>query len=246
MRVLGELMTTPTTPGPLALVGSGEFLPQMVDVDRWLLADRAPRAAILPTAAGEEGEASIRRWIQLGVDHYTAMGVEPVPVHVITEADATSGELAALLADVGLIYLSGGNPGYVSRVLNNSIVGEAIVAAWKAGAAVAGCSAGAMALTSRAPTVRGGAMGEYQSGLSLVPGITLIPHFDQMHRWNPGFLDQALASLAPGELLVGVDEDTAMVGGPIEWTVMGRQTVTVFSAEGSETFIAGQHFRTDP
>jgi cyanophycinase len=239
-------MTTPATPGPIALVGSGEFLPQMVDVDRWLLTNRAPRVAILPTAAGEEGDRSIQRWIKLGVDHYTAMGVEPVPVHVITEADANKSELAALLGDVGLIYLSGGNPGYVSRVLNNSVVGDAIIAAWKSGTAVAGCSAGAMALTSRAPTVRGGAMGEYQAGLALVDNITLIPHFDQMYRWNPGFLDQGLSSLSPGELLIGVDEDTAMVGGPNEWTVMGRQTVTVFRADGSQTLSAGEQFRLEP
>ena len=42
-------------PGPIALVGSGEFLPVMEDVDRGLLAGRPPRAAFLPTAAGEEG-----------------------------------------------------------------------------------------------------------------------------------------------------------------------------------------------
>lgn len=48
------------TPGPIALVGSGEFLPQMVEVDRWLLNGRLPRAAFLPTAAGEEGPVQWR------------------------------------------------------------------------------------------------------------------------------------------------------------------------------------------
>ena len=59
-----------TTPGPIALVGSGEFLPQMEEVDRYLLAGRPPRAAFLPTAAGQEGPASVSRWLALGREHY--------------------------------------------------------------------------------------------------------------------------------------------------------------------------------
>jgi cyanophycinase len=232
-------MSTAVSFGPLALVGSGEFLPQMVEVDRWLLQRQTPRVAILPTAAGEEGQASVDRWIRLGVDHYTAMGIEPVALRVLNRDDASRADLAAELADVGLIYLSGGNPGYVASVLHGSLVGDAIAAAWRSGTAVAGCSAGAVALTSRASRVRGGAMGTVEAALGLVPHITVIPHFDQMHRWNPGFLDRALVQRGTGEHLVGVDEDTALVGGPDNWTVMGRQRVTVFGADGSMAYTAG-------
>jgi cyanophycinase len=227
--------------GPIALVGSGEFLPQMVDVDRWLIRERTQRVAILPTAAGEEGAKSVDRWIKLGVDHYTSMGIEPVPLRVLTRDDASREDFAAELADVGLIYLSGGNPGYVASVLHRSTVGDAIAAAWKAGTAVAGCSAGAVALTSRAMRVRGGAVGAVEDALGLVPHISVIPHFDQMHRWNPGFLDRALEQRIAGVHLVGVDEDTALVGGPKEWTVMGRQSVTVFGDDGPVVLRAGQH-----
>jgi cyanophycinase len=227
-------------PGPLAFVGSGEFLPHMTDIDRWLLTGGAPRVAILPTAAGEEGAVSVDRWIGLGVDHYTAMGVEPVPVRVLTRDDANRSDLAELVTDVGLIYLSGGNPGYVAGVLHNSLVGKAIEAAWRAGAAVAGCSAGAVALTKRAAYMRGAAVGTFENALGLVPHVTVIPHFDQMHLWNPGFLERALEQRVRGEYLVGVDEDTALVGGPDTWTVMGRLGVTVFGDTGSTTYTAGQ------
>jgi cyanophycinase len=233
-------MHPPVVPGPLALVGSGEFLPHMADTDRWLLADRAQRVAILPTAAGEEGDVSVDRWIGLGVDHYRSLGVESVPVRVLTREDAERADLAELLSDVGLIYLSGGNPGYVAGVLHNSVVGKAIEAAWRSGTAVAGCSAGAVALTRRAAYMRGSAMGTFEDALGLVPNMTVIPHFDQMHLWNPGFLERALDQRRPGEHLIGVDEDTSLVGGPDSWTVMGRLGVTVFGDGGSSTYAAGE------
>ena len=47
-------------PGPVALVGAGEFLPAMAAVDAELLAASGrsrPRVAILPTASWPDGEA---------------------------------------------------------------------------------------------------------------------------------------------------------------------------------------------
>ena len=228
-----------STAGPLALVGSGEFLPQMVDVDRWLLAGRRPRAAFLPTAAGEEGAASVNRWLKLGTDHYTAMGIEPVAVPVLNAGDANREDLAALIDDVGLIYLSGGNPGHIARSLRNSLVWDAIVRAWQNGAALAGCSAGAIALTASAIDVRSGGRTS-EPATNLVEHLTVIPHFDRMAHWFPRMVEQALAELQPGFHLVGVDEDTALVGGLTEWTVMGRQRVTVFGPGGPIEFTHGQ------
>ncbi len=235
-------MSDPMTvaPGPIALVGSGEFLPQMVDIDRWLLAGRRPRAAFLPTAAGEEGPASVTRWLTLGTDHYTAMGIEPIAVPVLHAADANRPDLAALIDDVGLIYLSGGNPGHIARSLRNSIVWEAIVRSWHGGAALAGCSAGAIALTASAPDIRGGRPMEREPATGLIPHLSVIPHFDRMTQWNPGMVDQAQAQLRPGAHLVGIDEDTALVGGLTDWTVMGHRRVTVFGASGPIEFTHGQ------
>ena len=52
-------------PGPIALIGSGEFLPAMADVDAALLAatgQTRPRVVILPTASWPDGEDVFRRW----------------------------------------------------------------------------------------------------------------------------------------------------------------------------------------
>ncbi len=46
-------------PGPVALVGSGEYLPQMNEIDRMLLdslGEGPKRVALLPTASGLELE----------------------------------------------------------------------------------------------------------------------------------------------------------------------------------------------
>jgi hypothetical protein len=41
--------------GPLALVGSGEYLPSMLEIERALITGRPPRYVQIPTAAAPEG-----------------------------------------------------------------------------------------------------------------------------------------------------------------------------------------------
>jgi len=133
--------------GSLALVGSGEFLPSTEDVDFALLTfdqDPAPRVAIIPTAAGQEGAQSIDRWINLGVDRYTELGAEAVPIPAIDAESANDPELASLVDGCDLIYFSGGDPGYVTETMRGSLVWRAVLQSWQHGAALAGCSAGAM------------------------------------------------------------------------------------------------------
>ena len=231
-------------PGPIALVGSGEFLPQMADVDRFLLTGRPPRAAFLATAAGLEGPETVSRWLALGTEHYRSLGVQPVPVPVIDGDDADDPDLIGLLDGAGLIYLSGGNPAYLARTLRGRRMWDAIAGAWRAGAALAGCSAGAMALSAEAPSVRGGAPDE--AGLGVVGHLAVIPHFDRIARWDSTLVARRTARSTPGITVVGIDEDTALVGGPTRWTVMGRLTVTVFRPDGPTVHRAGEQLVLAP
>ncbi len=219
-------------PGPIALVGSGEFLPQMVETDRFLLDGRLARAAFLPTAAGEEGTGTVQRWLDLGRAHYEAMGIEAVPVPIVNAADANDPAMVELLTDVGLIYLSGGNPGYLAATLRDSLAWDMIVSQWKTGVALAGCSAGAAALTAVAPDVRGRRFTE--PGLGLIPHLAVIPHYDKMVGWDPGFATRMTSHLPAGVHMVGIDEDTALVGGPTRWKVMGRQSVHVLAGTAGD------------
>jgi cyanophycinase len=215
------------TPGPLALVGSGEYLPVMTDVERLLIEGRPPRYVQLPTAAAPEGERSLRRWLDLGAAQADRLGVEQVPVVARDRAEADSEELAGKIAGAGLIYLSGGSPTFLAQTLRGTLVWEAIVQAWRAGAALAGCSAGAIALTSWVPAMRA-PLRSPDPGLGVLPALRVLPHFDKMIAWVPDLLTRALTRPPDGTAVLGIDEDTALVdltGAGRTWQVYGRQQV---------------------
>lgn len=216
-------MTAPL-PGPLALVGSGEFLPAMAQTDAAMLEGREPVVAVLPTAAAPEGEASTRRWFDLAHRHYDGLGARVVEVDVRVRADAEDPATAALLDGVGMVYLSGGNPAHLVDVLAGTPVADAIASAWRAGAALAGCSAGAMALGSTTFSLRGPTL----EGLGLADGIGVIPHFDRLG-FAQRFVGAVAARRGRPDVVVGVDEDTAVVWQPARrrWEVSGRQQVWV-------------------
>ena len=186
-----------TGPGPLALVGSGEYLAVMAGVEGALIAGRPPRYVQLPTAAAPEGARRLQYWLDLGAAQAERLGVEQVPVVVRDRDEAESPELAALIDGAGLVYLSGGNPLFLARTLRGSKVWAAIEAAWRDGAALAGCSAGAIALTDWVPAVRAPA-DEPEPGLGVLPWLRVLPHFDRMTSWAPTWSRVAAAGAPPG------------------------------------------------
>ena len=141
-------------PGPLALVGSGEYLAVMAGVEGALIEGRPRRYVQIPTAAAPEGPDRLQYWLDLGAAQAERLGVQQVPVVVRDRDEAGSEDLAALIDGAGLVYLSGGNPQFLARTLRGTRVWAAIEAAWRSGAALAGCSAGAIALTDWVPAVR--------------------------------------------------------------------------------------------
>lgn len=220
-------------PGPVALVGSGEFLEVMRPVDEELLAGRPQRAVIVPTAAVEDGPERVDYWLDLGTTHFASMGVEAVVLRVLDRGDADRPELAARITGTGLVYLSGGNPGYLADTLRGTAVWRAILREWRAGAALAGCSAGACALSAVADDFR--RPGRFSGrGLGAVPHVATIPHFDRFSRFAPHLADDFLASVPDGVAVVGIDEDTALVGGPEHWRVAGRQGVWLLERDGAK------------
>ena len=171
-------------PGPLALVGSGEYLAVMAGVEGALIEGRPRRYVQIPTAAAPEGPDRLRYWLDLGAAQAERLGVQQVPVVVRDRDEAGSEDLAALIDGAGLIYLSGGNPQFLARTLRGTRVWAAIEAAWRSGAALAGCSAGAIALTDWVPAVRVPAR-EPEPGLGVLPWLRVLPHFDRMRSWAP-------------------------------------------------------------
>ncbi len=223
--------------GSLALVGSGEFLSSTEDVDRALLTfdqASAPRVAIIPTAAGQEGAKNISRWINLGVDRYTELGAQPVPVPAIDAASANDPELASLIDGCDLIYFSGGDPGYVTETMRGSLVWQSVLQTWQNGAALAGCSAGAMMMGSVTASPRSAGL---RDGLGVFRRMCVIPHFDRM---GGRMTDQVLDAVPVGTVVIGVDEHTGLVHDGAAWTVRGQQTVWVFESGERTNYEAGE------
>lgn len=225
--------------GPIALVGSGEYLPVMQELEGRLLAGRPARYVQIPTAAALEGQHTLERWVRLGVEQAQRLGVEAVPVVVRDRAEADDPDLAALVKGAGLVYLSGGNPPYLAETLRGTRVWAAVLEAWEEGAALAGCSAGAMALTAWAPHVRDLTRAA-DPGLAVVPGWHVIPHFDRMTEWEPRLVDRVLADAPDGTRVVGIDEETALVNEDGRWVVHGQQQVWLLTAEERHGFRAGE------
>jgi cyanophycinase len=241
--------------GPIALVGSGEYLPQMESIDRMLLEQVggvSARVVVLATAAGLEAPASPQRWARMGVEHFARLGARAEPVSILGRDDAFDPQWLPLLEAADFIYFSGGSPQHLIQTLENSPAWDVIRTRHAAGAVLAGCSAGAMAfgaltLQPRALWRRAPGDGDasrapsWYPALGLLGHVIVLPHFDRMaSRMGRQALALLAASVPLGMSLIGVDEDTALVrvhdrppsAGPSLWQVLGRQGVSVFSADG--------------
>jgi cyanophycinase len=241
----------PRMPGPVALVGAGEFLDAMAEFDRGLLEatgrDR-PRVVILPTASAPDGEATFRRWADMGSTHFAALGAEVEPVLVRNVDEGFDAAALQAIGEADLVYLSGGHPRHLLAVLQDSPLGGSLREAHARGAVVAGCSAGAMAIVGRSmdfrvlPRVR---MPlplpiRWPPALALVAGVVVLPHYDA---WPEPFSALVALQAPRGGVVLGIDEDTAVVGTNGAWQVHGRGRVTVWRGRRRERFRRGEVFR---
>ncbi len=250
--------------GPIALHGGGEFGPDdgpflgallhAAEASR-AVRDRACagvgpggstgsealRVAILPTAAAgsrpdlavEHGRIAFER---TAASIGTAIRVEGIDV--LTRADADRGGPAGRLVGADVVYLVGGDPGHLLDVLDGSLAWRSVLAAHARGAAVAGASAGAMALGERSWTPNGA-----RPALRLVPRLAVIPHYDpERHRaWAAGV--DVDGDQSPLDWL-GLDEATGIIretaagapgsGSGPTWRVRGPGLVRWFPAGRAE------------
>lgn len=229
-------------PGAMALVGSGEYLPAMLEVERELLDDavrrgRPPRYVQLATAAGREGAARLAYWRDLGAAQGERLGVETHFLPVFDRRGADDAAHAAAVDGAALVYLSGGDPRYLADALRGTQVGDAIERHWRTGGALAGCSAGAMVMGTNVPSFRL-QRGAPVRGLDLVPGLHVVPHFRASFAWM-------FKGAPAGELAVGIEEHTALVrvGGDREWRVAGAGSVHLLSASPHRVVRSGASLR---
>lgn len=218
----------------LALVGSGEYLPAMDAVDRFLLGQLSTEAHVvcLPTAAGTEGTQRINYWSDLGKTHFLKLGVNVEALPVIDPPSANDPEFAEKIRQANFIYLSGGKPDYLYRTMNNSLVWAAIMEVNKKGGVLAGCSAGAMIMGERIPGFPG-----MKPAFGLLPGVVIMPHFDEI----PKGMINLLHIFVRGELtLLGIEGNTALVGGEDGYQVVGRGGVMVWNHKVKRRYTQGE------
>ena len=234
--------------GSLALVGSGEYLPAMASLEQSLIQDgvkngKKARFIQIPTAAGQESADRIAFWRELGRAQGERLGVEVEFLEILNRQDAQDKELATLIADSALIYLSGGDPHHLADSLAGTPVFDAIYQGWASGSSLAGCSAGAMALSTHIPNFRFSKKSP-TPGFNFLPKVRVIPHFDRFFRWIPESAAKVLMSSPDETILIGIDELTALVKRSEDdfFTVEGGAFVHILSGANPERLKPGEKF----
>ena len=129
--------------------------------------------------------------------------------------------------------------GFVGRYRPDSTPG-ALLRAWRGGAALAGSSAGAMALCQWA-LVQTSWPGEVHErsvdALGLVPGCAILPHFDVL---GDAWIPWAQEGLAQEAQVIGIDERTAAVLREGRWEVFGPGAVTILQGQVRHRHIEGE------
>ena len=228
-----------STRGPLALVGGDELKPGNEPQDEVLVqaAGDGP-AFVLATAARrqrpEVAVANAVRWFE-------GFGLAVQELPATRRSDAKASANVARASEGRFFYLVGGDPGLVPKTLAGTPLWGAIVEAWRSGAALAGSSAGAMALgewTLVRERMPGDDRRRYLPALGLVPGVAVLPHFETFgHRWV-----QSAERAAPRSdvVFLGVGERTAALHVDGAWRALGDGDVTVIAGGQRRRFASGE------
>ncbi|MEO8247043.1 MAG: Type 1 glutamine amidotransferase-like domain-containing protein, partial [Chloroflexota bacterium] len=207
-------------PGPLLLVGGNEFRPGNEPQDaafaEWC--EDRPAHVVVTAAVRHDPDAAVRH----AVDWFDALGLRMTELPMRTRTQAKSQASVEAARAAGATYLCGGDPGIVVTTLRDTAGWEALIAAWRDGAVLAGSSAGAMALgewTLLKGRMPGDHERRYADALNLVPGVAVIPHWDEFGAtWAP-----SAESGRPRTdvVLLGLDYGTAAVWDGAAWRAMG-------------------------
>ena len=235
--------------GSLALVGSGEYLPSMAEFEKSLLDDGIKNGKEniyiqIPTAAAQESASRLEYWKDLGQKQAQVIGAKPLFLPIYTREDAQNMSFVNQISNSALIYMSGGDPHYLAKTLIDTPIWQAIVKNWQSGASLAGCSAGAMVLSSQIPNFRL-SRAQPTVGLNLIPNIRVIPHFNKFFKWIPESAAKLLMHVPDDSVLIGIDELTAIVkrGGSDFWQVYGQAKLHTLKGLPEQQFSDGQEIR---
>ena len=226
------------TDGSVMIIGGAEDkIRDRVILSRFAtLAGESDGVVVVISTASSLGHLAGERYREV----FTGLGIGTVrPMHAMTRAQANDETFARQLRDATGIFLTGGNQLRLSSTIGGTLLAEAVLERFRAGAVVAGTSAGASAMSSHmiAFGASGGTpkhrMAALAAGLGVLPSVIVDQHFQQRNRY--GRLLSVIAQ-NPSLLGLGVDEDTAGVVGPdLVMEVIGRGSITIVDGAAAET-----------
>ncbi|RPJ23793.1 MAG: hypothetical protein EHM33_19850 [Chloroflexi bacterium] len=223
--------------GYLLLEGGAEFGGRMRDPDlKAIELAGGPNAPIriIPTAAAPDNNH--QRAGNNGVRWFQSLGARDVrSLPLINKVSANDESLAKSLRDAKLIYILGGFTGYLGETLKGSTAWDAVLQAYRAGAVIAGSSAGAMVMCEFYYDPN---QGQVIDGLNLVKNSIVLPHHNTFGKsWASRLLE------IPPVTLIGIDEETGMIDdGAQTWTVLGAGNVTLYQNRQVEIHPSGKSF----
>ncbi len=216
--------------GNLVLNGGGGRPREVMEKFIELAGGREAAIVIVPTASAEADTGSY--YVGQFADVYGCTDVTALEIH--SREDAARADYAELARGAGGIFFTGGDQRRIIEALQGTPTGEAIAAAFAAGAAVGGSSAGTACQSPLMITGEGdfevieGGNVELWHGLGLFPGVIVDQHFIARKRENRLF---SVVLEHPELLGVGVDEATAVWVKPDDtFEVLGNGWVMVIDA----------------
>jgi cyanophycinase len=224
-------------------MGAGEFEPWHEPIDARVLEGRSGTVLVAPTAAAHEGDEAFDRWASKGLAHYERLGVEARILPLKTRADASRPDVVEALEDAAVLFFSGGNPWRLAEAIRDTPFWERVRTRMDDGLVYAGCSAGVACLTERTYDSDVEDVAEiFKPGLARFRDLLFAPHWDTVDDWVPGTTTFIAGSVGPREVLIGIDEDTAMVGDGTDWEVLGSSGIHLLQGETWTDHRAGATF----
>jgi cyanophycinase-like exopeptidase len=212
-QLVAALDPLPAGAGSIGVLSSEEFSDASRDVDLSMLETAGPAVGVV--LAGDPSNAA--RVGHEALEHYRRLGAEPRIVGPVDDP-----------GDLDIVFLAGGDPSRLVAALDGSPLWGSALYRWNAGMALAGSSAGAMALSERCLLPEPGAdlPTSWGRGLGPLRSVAFAVHASSR---PVGWLEGA-AETAPVPLL-SLDDDVGIVirpGAPLE--VFGGGTIRLEAA----------------
>ena len=213
----------------IAITGSGEFLPSILEVDKKLLnyLDDVPYVLTFSTAAGKESDERLSYWESLAIQHFKNLNLNHKHIDARNRDDLNKDSVIEDMKKANFVFFSGGSPNHLYDSIVDSDFSVELQNIENRGI-IAGCSAGAMIMGEK--MIKG-------VGLSYLPKTIVIPHYgENFYSW----ISNTVKVLNRGKYkLLCLEKDTYFIKDGDQLSVLGKQNVHIIYKKEHHTFSDG-------